>query len=32
MIHELGDPSNTTGDHRVGAVRVTSHDDRVVDR
>jgi hypothetical protein len=32
MVHELGDPGSTTGDHRVGATRVTSHGDRVVDR
>jgi hypothetical protein len=32
MIHGLGDPSSTTGDHRVGAVGVTSHGDGVVDQ
>jgi hypothetical protein len=32
MIHGLGDPGSTTGYHRVGAMRVTSHDDGVVDR
>jgi hypothetical protein len=32
MIHRLGDPGSTTGDHRVGATGVTSHDDGVVDR
>jgi hypothetical protein len=31
MIHDLGDPGNTTGDHRVGAVGVMSHINRVVD-
>jgi hypothetical protein len=32
MIHGLGDTGSTTGDHRVGAAVVTSHDDGVVDR
>jgi hypothetical protein len=32
MIHMLGDPGSTTGDHRVGAAGVTSHDAGVVDR
>jgi hypothetical protein len=32
MIHGLGDPDSTTGDHRMGAVGVTIHDDGVVDR
>jgi hypothetical protein len=31
MIHGLGDPSSTTSDHRVGAARVMSHGDGVVD-
>jgi hypothetical protein len=31
MMHRFGDPGHTMGDHRVGAVRVTSHDDGVVD-
>jgi hypothetical protein len=31
MMHEFGDPGHTMGDHRVGAARVTSHDDGVVD-
>jgi hypothetical protein len=32
MIYGLGDPGSTTSDHRVGAARVTSHDDEVVNR
>jgi hypothetical protein len=32
MIHELGDPGITTGDHRVAATGVMSHNDGVVDR
>jgi hypothetical protein len=32
MIHMLDDPRSTTGDHRVGAVGITSHNDRVVGR
>jgi hypothetical protein len=32
MIHGLGDPGITTGDHRVGAMGITSHDDEVVNR
>jgi hypothetical protein len=32
MIHELGDPGITTGDHRVDATGVMSNDDGVVDR
>jgi hypothetical protein len=32
MIHGLGDPGSTTGDHRVGAAVVMSHSDEVVDR
>jgi hypothetical protein len=31
-IHELGDPSNMTGDHRVGATGVMSHNNGVVDQ
>jgi hypothetical protein len=32
MIRGLGDPSITTGDNRVAATGVMSHDDGVVDR
>jgi hypothetical protein len=32
MIHGLGDPGSTTGDHQEGATGVTSHGDGVVDR
>jgi hypothetical protein len=31
-VHGLGDPGSTTGDHWVGVVGVTSHNDGVVDR
>jgi hypothetical protein len=30
MIHRLGDPDSTTGDHWLGAAGVTSHDNGVV--
>jgi hypothetical protein len=32
MIHKLGDPGSTTGGHRVGAARIMSHDNGVVNR
>jgi hypothetical protein len=30
-VHRFCDPSNITGDHRVGVASITSHRDRVVD-
>jgi hypothetical protein len=32
MIHKLGDPDSTMGGHRVGAARIMSHDNGVVNR
>jgi hypothetical protein len=32
MVHGLDDPGSTTGDQQVGVVRVTSHNNGVVDR